>query len=121
MITISSVIQKLEQATEGSWELDCEIYEIFHGPEGDEPWPGCPAHYTTSVDAALTLVPEGWRVEDLSQGRQRSLWYVNLWPISKKNWDDNEKQAYSEDRPSPALALCIAALRARLEPDGQLG
>lgn len=77
-----TLIQRLEQAGEGSRELDAEIAEIVgikhrthrsstghsKGREwlvdtesgGIEIWARSPPAYTTSLDAALTLVPEGW-------------------------------------------------------------
>jgi hypothetical protein len=59
--------------------------------------------YTSSVDAALTLVPEGWAWAKRLDGA----FYVA--PI-------DEGSPYSGQRgdaPTPALALCIAALEAR--------
>jgi hypothetical protein len=67
-----------------------------------------PAAYTASIDAALTLVPEGW---------QRSIWIgdsddqrtalVELCPYDA----DTEVQVRAA---TPALALCAAALKARM-------
>ena len=69
------------------------------------PWP----HYTTSIDAALTLVPEGW------------IWKANWFnskgyalvgkPSEKGNFKEPHK--YPALAKTPALALCIAALTAR--------
>jgi hypothetical protein len=63
-----------------------------------------PARYTTSLDAAVTLVPEGME-----------------WTITHKNRDLDRPSVFvgrsldwsSEDASTPALALCAAALRAR--------
>jgi hypothetical protein len=61
-------------------------------------------HYTTSLDAALTLVPEGWRwkVQQLRDGH-----YATLMRRAR-----NGGKFIVGPNP-PALALCIAALRAR--------
>jgi hypothetical protein len=66
------------------------------------------AHFTSSLDAALTLVPEGW---------QRSIWIgdsddqrtalVELCPYDA----DTEVKVRAA---TPALALCAAALKARM-------
>lgn len=65
-------------------------------------------HYTTSIDAALTLVPEGW-CADLCQGHDL-LWLVELQPT---NETAQQKWAESPRLATPALALCIAAIKAR--------
>ena len=65
--------------------------------------------YTASLDAALTLVPDGWR-----------------WAVSTTNDDppcafghSPDKSFWIEDTPAetPALALCVFALRARAAID----
>lgn len=70
------------------------------------------ALYTSSVDAALTLVPEKSWV-DLSGPRQ----YLhiptpspNFWKAVVDTWRDVAQFGWGA---TPALALCIAALRAR--------
>ena len=122
---MKDLIAKLEAATEGSRELDADIYEAIgcevvrarksrrglnwcyrgHFPHG---WLAIRwekmNHLTTSIDAALTLVPEGmfWSIDSsgsayicqLDSGGQRGSVRVG-------------------DGESPALALCIAALKAR--------
>lgn len=70
-------------------------------------WPGWEKrdeipHLTASIDAALTLVPEGaawWRVEQDSEG---------FW---------SRVQGMPCQGATPALALCSAALRARATQD----
>ena len=62
-------------------------------------------HYTTSIDAALTLVPEGWVVSHAYWGRDKSAFCLT-----------KEVGIYTEGQhaaATPALALCIAALKAR--------
>ena len=64
--------------------------------------------YETSLDAALTLVPEGcaWMV--------RSGPWAKVWlPDSKRHPND----FYSEAA-TPALAICAAALKARSQAQG---
>lgn len=75
MTSLTSLIERIEAATEGSRELDVAVIFALHpeaGPyqphcQGDEPifWNDpyrkmrCP-EISTSIDAALTLLPEGW-------------------------------------------------------------
>lgn len=110
------LIAKLEAASEGSRELDVAIHHgraaaHKHLPSGFTmkdlgnphrnrglagskfiyPDRGPAPHYTTSIDAALTLVPEGW----------------TPWDLIASHCTPDEFDA------APALALTIAALRAR--------
>ncbi len=70
-MTPEELIAELEQAAEGSRELDIDIHKAL-GWELAPPEAGCTwwntngdtfngdtPHYTTSLDAALTLVPDG--------------------------------------------------------------
>lgn len=70
-----------------------------------ESWLPVP-HFTASLDAALTLVPEGWVVRLIFDQGGHARCYVN-----RQGSIHTPRQA-----PTPALALCAAALRARAEP-----
>jgi hypothetical protein len=92
--------------TEGpSQELDHAIWLAIK-PEGRAPsdW----ANYTQSLDAAVTLVPEGlgWMVRDYRDGAASAL--VNYPPRTAM------KQT-AHVASTPALALCAASLRVRAE------
>ena len=65
---------------------------------------GSANHYTASIDAALTLVPEGWSwsVDHLLGQKPGAV--LNNKPFSKT--------AIATEGATPALAICIAALRA---------
>ena len=111
MTDYTNLIARLE-ATEGpSRELDCEIHEAL----GHEVILGAGKHpmnrtgggrvpkYTASLDAAVSLVPEGWEVVlewYRSEGMAR---------LSRNGLDADSLSAGK----TPALALCIAALKAR--------
>lgn len=128
-----TLIERLEQATEGSRELDIAIGQLLHNSAtyriaddgsveayddgtneyGISGWISLHhevSHYTTSIDAALTLVPEGftWNLltDDDLPGRARlySHMAVTL---------GRPPTAISADGNTPALALCIASLRAQ--------
>ena len=75
-------------------------------------------HYTASIDSALTLVPEGFRVAGLWESvypEQRPWWgaYVNSDDVRSPDY----KSLHCFGAKTPALALTIAALRAR-QADG---
>lgn len=147
--TLLALIERLEQAPEGSRELDYEIF-IFDSvvPEASQsarelasllPRP-MPDHagfwptYTTSIDAALSLVPEGqwngeifWNFGELAKGGYVELNLANpewlkpdcdpsqtaVHAACVNSYEDQEPNRHS---PRPfALALCIAALRARVK------
>jgi hypothetical protein len=65
--------------------------------------------YTASIDAAMTLVPEGWSFEVRSSGTGD--------PGQASVWNPMRAPGHEEYRVSnfatPALALCACALKAR--------
>lgn len=118
-MTIADLIKRLEEATEGSRELDSligravvpdmqEKYEIHK----DSPLavflvPGV-LPYTSSLDAALTLVSEGW------------FWWVgHLDQTDRRFVATTSEHAYADSpahrgfATTPAVSICIAALKAR--------
>lgn len=119
---INDLIAELEASTDGSRELDNAVFLATHPDQGttseedeywyaahlDEdggPWTLLP-FYTTSLDAALTLVPDGWG------------WTINHDAIAavyapKIEGDDDLADWGSAPNGTPALALCIASLKAR--------
>lgn len=60
-------------------------------------------HYTASIDAALTLVPKGCAVE------------LMIWVQTNVRLVRGDDAWQASFAPTPAIALCIAALRARAE------
>lgn len=130
---MNALIAELENAAEGSEKLDAQILAVLvggfveqspfngrwcvyaHDREGIQRlWsPGREdtfrqhAGYTTSLDAALTLVPEGlcWEVESGPKTGGVAVVGTVHGPMEGIG-------------PTPVLALCIAALRARqaMEP-----
>lgn len=69
--------------------------------------------FTASIDAALTLKPEGWRVSALTENETG--WWCGLCPLG-----DTPDTAWSGGwgpTPNAALAVCAAALRARATQD----
>ena len=138
---MKDLIEKLEAATEGSRELDAEIaYAVQWRPDEWPPsaqsfreheakhdyatawiahapfraaWPI--PHYTTSLDAALSLVPEGRRIYSLQDQRhfQRNQgWFCGIDEICGLGC------VFTKEAATPALALAIAALKARVEMEG---
>jgi hypothetical protein len=113
-MTSDEVIEKLTAATEGSRELDLWISYHFgkHGTTAQHNDAfDCVADrrklpalkwllaYTTSLDAALML----------TQGHEWALWMVEegfICRITKRS------ETIQEVAPTPALALCIASLKA---------
>ena len=134
-----TLIEELEQASEGSRDLDiairfetigdvarCNYDEFSWCSDEDCECPGCgkwlgmhdkrgsyPArwqddkrlpHYTTNLQDALELVPEGWN------------WHLitEFDGINAAVWPPGNAEDFPEiTAPTPALALCIAALKAR--------
>jgi hypothetical protein len=108
-VTIEELIARLEAADGPSRELDAEIYcftrycSLSHWVE-DNADP-----YTSSIDAALSLVPEGlrWRVSGVPAANKAlaSCATGSIMDPATKEWDAIHTHT--------AIALCIAALKAR--------
>lgn len=65
--------------------------------------------YTASLDAAMSLVPEGclWTMDSWSARG----WSAGIWRPRTRSWlinTDRDRQS-----PTPAIALCAAALKSR--------
>ena len=128
MTALQELIARLEKATEGSRELDAEIAvvsgEFLHGKVSKtRPWlvtqAGInrePPRYSASIDAALTLVPEDfqWLVRDDERGGFCNVTSPDFVAIEGSNGQDESiGKRFPTYAATPALALCIAALRAR--------
>ena len=132
---MTDLIDRLEEATEGSRDLDEQIalasgirhrsrrdgrgrskgrewFVDSHG--GVETWANHAPYYTTSLDAALTLVPEGlgWQV----WGEPKATKYGG--EASIEHPTDGWHFCTEANGRTPALALCIAALKARQDDAG---
>jgi hypothetical protein len=85
-------------------------------------WRGIPL-YTASLDAARTLVPEGWQCEGLNWWAE----YGASCMLVGSTWDGSDwVHRFDDGRVTggaftPALALCAAALRARDSGSGPAG
>jgi len=126
MTAHSELVARLEGASEGSMELDELVALETTHPYGVDAvdWDGFPA-YTTSLDAALALaerVLPGWWVEikqrHLSGESPRQKWSAEVeWPepiiIQSYGETLTSHEFYHAFAPTPALALCIAVLRAK--------
>lgn len=134
-MTRTELIAALEKAVGASRELDRDIaLTLDMYPEtiredlgcylddpamtcgGGEVW--APPAFTSSIDAALTLVPDGWRVQVLSEWdnptlRSRGPWQAILCEAGQGDGMNGKPRC--DHAPNPAIALCIAALKARGE------
>ncbi len=120
--------EKLAAATGPDREIDQELAKIAgwveievapgirscREPDGRKRPHGLVAwapHYTASIDAAMTLVPEGWRLDWLQHMLDQPLWTCGLYRRC-----ENKIERFNSGPsggPTPAIALCIAALAAR--------
>lgn len=98
---LSDLIARLEKATRADEQLDAEIYELVtHRPAigtADASWL---PQYTSDLNAALSLVPEGFSIDAYIRPRKIG----TLMRIGT---------SYEGAHLFPAIALCIAALKAR--------
>ncbi len=100
-----TIVERLEAASEGSRELDFAIADVILGPVKPPYIRGHCEKYTTSLDAAMTLVPEGANTYLASEDR-----HSHSWEWSLRDKLANRHHARAATAP---LALCIAALKAR--------
>lgn len=124
---MTDLLSELQHATKGSRELDAKILaikedrELFYsgddlmGKSRQAPHDACilyspkrdytyVPHYTTNLQDALGLVPEG------------CAYIIEFWPDTGASADVvrvGDKPSGSVYAKTPALALCIAALKAR--------
>jgi hypothetical protein len=96
--SLIALAERCEAATEGSLDLDNAIRDV--AGEGRELGSAPTPYYTTSIDAALTLVPEGVY--------EQGIW----WPDPKCELV-LKSETVSGEADTIALAICAAALRAR--------
>lgn len=114
----------LAEATGPSRELDHRCFAVLYG--WDYPLLGASAQeyesigspsYSASIDAALTLVPEDsfWRVGNDGEGVDPALYRADVGYATWPNGKDAMPHLGFERRvaATPALALCLAAIRAR--------
>jgi len=109
MADYTDLIARLEKATEGNRELDADILAALPAPFSA---PGhcqmrIAAHWTTSLDAAMKLVPEGANCHGYDASPAGVEAYVSRNNVASGHWLCLGQAA------TPALALCIAALKAR--------
>jgi hypothetical protein len=119
-IRISELIAALACASGGSDELDGEIHFAVMQPrwQRDPPPPGAiekfkrsAPRYTASLDVAITAVPEGraWRISSGLVNVATGTFFPGQASASVETADER----WSAFASTPALALCMAALRAR--------
>lgn len=101
-----TLIERLEAASGPDRTLDGAIQRAM-----GQDWPihfsGCGVAnaFSTSIDAAMTLVPEGWHTFLATEDRHSHSWG---WELRGGFGQKAHGRA-----PTPALALCIASLKAR--------
>lgn len=114
-LSLGALIERLEKATGPDHDLDIDIARLRgvtvmlqrdddSGADEDTYW-----HYTSSLDAALSLVPdEHGRSSAFHVQRTRSFGCCAV------VWTNHEfNRSVRGDARTEALALCIAALKAR--------
>lgn len=119
MITLPcpKLVERLEKATGGDREIDLDLMVILHGGpreryltdelgrlEFGHQW-----KFTASLDAALALVERvlpGWRPAFAQ--KENGDWVASIYSAARLGIIPHQ----IGDSPTPALALCLAALKA---------
>lgn len=118
-MTRDELIAALEQAKEGSAELDREMFAVLHDrPLGERE---TYIAYTRSIDAALAAIPTGWQ-DDISCEMGIGEWSKKafagrsklcLWWLLNGDMNNPQTKQVEGRHDSPAIALCIAVVKAR--------
>ena len=127
---MQDIIERLEKATGPDRELDRELGFAFCGwrvvdiagnqcidqgdgeINADHPG-GMYTSFTESIDAAMTLVVEGfrWVIESKEWSELRETYLVPVAYVESELPD--RSKSFRAEGATPAIALCIAALKAR--------
>ena len=116
---MNDIIKRLENVTGPDRELDEAIHILITGKPTKYSCEHCgttgmwfPQSYTVSIDAALTLVPQGMVAGVTTEGRA-------IVTMPHNYWENDFAGGFCETGATPAIALCIAALKAHLlsKPD----
>lgn len=127
MSDLDALIAKLEAASEGSRELDEAIAVIDMGAAKAEDWrdAGITPNYSRSLDAAVSLVPDGMPVDihigPRGMGNDATVYEPEKWTDTQgrrcTTYRAHECLANRDRKgtiywtPAP-IALCVAALKA---------
>lgn len=121
MKQLDELIAMIEAATEGSESLDDAIALYVLNPAKELLGGHVSPFYTTSIDDATKLIPDAFHLENLGQMPclsvdRKPLWSASVNRLMKSVYDratDRRKVSHSGYRPTAALAICEAALKAR--------
>lgn len=129
MSNLPSLIKKVEAASGPDYTLDAQIGKAVGAEHFTTALEPCVPCYTSSLDAAMSLVPPDWRCgfEQNASCDEPGKCYAWVWPF-ESNYDPDwqmgqEGQQSNPDAQkgyaaTPALALCAAALRSLANEGG---
>jgi len=115
---LMDLADRCEKADGADWNLSADIARAMGWAESEHAWHSLdwrsrqsgPPHYTHSLDAALSLVPEGWAWAVYGGAREEIVATAYCVPNGGRlPWPDWITDICAA---TPALALCAAALRA---------
>lgn len=109
----SDLIARLEKATGPDRVLDAAMGCAVHIP--GTPYPRIVEGFTASIDAALTLVPEGFAIEGLMiwTGHSAHLSVLGTHLERGEYWHSSADGRWKAEAATTPLAVCIAALKSR--------
>jgi len=114
---MDELIAKLETATGPDRELDIAIAYACLPLHHSGRWSVVTAPaFTESLNAALSLVPEEWTAWELRSSGRKTRFSADLSRLTE--CDAGEDWAHGRG-PTPALAICVAAIKACLQAPTQ--
>lgn len=120
-MTNEKLSERVENAGEGSFALDCEIADALwmHSWGKKRPRDIRAASVTSSMDDAIEIIPTFWRLYSADMSVKGQTRFLIEGPKTQWGTDETGEKCAGDDwysqgiAATPALALCAAALRAR--------
>lgn len=104
---MQELIERLEKMGGPDMRIDAVIRQVLDLSPTTEAGLPCTPMYTASIDAAMTLVPPSAVAGDQGKVVEMHMHFGRHLIFATVNYEHHAKGA------TPALALCIAALKAR--------
>lgn len=110
--TLAELAERVEQAAGPDRELDRCLFAVLHGIDRGRATGPMDFSPTASLDAAMTLVPEGWWIQHLGQ-------LIGGWACRIETNGPPSASLGLFFAPTAALTICAAALRSRAAIKGE--
>jgi hypothetical protein len=122
---LADLVERLLSATEPARDLDYDLWKLLPPDGGDRSNPYDAPRFTRNIDAAMMLVPKGYTEAGWYGDRFYLIGNGNRWgcaiqqAVNVGHWSERWQECTAKDCATPAIAICVAAVRA-LSPLGDV-